>query len=1834
MGGSKLLQSQTSPLHLVENGLAKFSLTHFAVKGRIFADGLLATSVLLMNCTLDDTRPSRESSLTRIMERTTALPSAHDIEQDTKPVRSMLDVTVRQGPNDMFVDVRVFSFSIIVSLDYLMKIKDFFNTESTTTNKTQSSQKSYSDATIKKRSPQTSENISKMMTLNLHVEKPDIILLEDMDDINSNCIVLNTELLLKLRLMGEHQVITGSIKDLSLLTGIYNPAKRADWIYQVLKPCSISVAGSTPEGKGLHIDVCCTDIHISVSPGVIEILNNVIHTVTKTEEEDSDIVKPEPNYEGLWLITPYEEQNYWFLQTEVGMEVLEDFFYPSYDDNALYKPELAIISAPTILLTLEAGIGNKTLPMLLMHIGFQSNVNDWSTKSMFMECTMTLIMAYYNSRLALWEPLIEPMEGIQNGKRVSSPWELKTKVQFNDLTVSSRGASAVSPSIESEHEDLHQLAKMSIDITSSENLEITITKTCLDVLKQLGNAFSSAMEAGRKTATQKAAPYVLKNETGLPMILDLELSHFKIFDTASKSSNDANSYTEVILESGASVELAPKITKVETNLLEQLKADKVKDRADNKFVVTFKGIYDRLTIPVLRADKRFFSLKYRKDSSEEWGIVSDVVVDEGSTIVTLRSILQVHNHFTEPISVYYMTKRGNEVECVGTVAPDDRLNLPLDAVYTPTNIYWLFFSVNGYMVSIEPFVWKDLQKNVSMTKLLKCEARSKQDIIEPFYIQVVGEIEQVYFENTSRHTMASTIYNVHLYPSVYLKNFLPIDIIICLPGVTEEKLLEASATLQIPTIDCTKSSIVIKLPNYLEKNWSCKEEIIANPPEFSVWSFESFDSAQKVVMDLGMHASYKHGSIIMALYCPFWMLNKTGLMLSYRTGEDSLNVLYHPEHFKGPILFSFRSKAFFGKKKAMVRVEDGDWSEKFSIDVAGSEGVVACKYNGMIYQIGVHNQLTYNSLTKQITFTPYYVLINNSDFLIECQEGDRPADPLIMVPSGECSAFWPRSEHEVKTLKAKAAGYPEKTAAFIYTDSHTTLLKLDNKYGGINVDVQINEGGIYISMSGYSPGNAPALIINHTSYTIDFWEKGSINIRSIQSFNRMFYTWENPAGPRKLMWEDGNKKEIEDDLRKDTLGAFQLLDIEEEIYYVSFLNGTQRVLLFTTNLKIAEDCQLVGNLEAIEQDITISIHGIGFSLVNNITKSELLYMCIASSGIIWETRKSIGNRWRALNAREVNIIEEGYQKYMRELQVEKETPYRLMLEPKLEVDFLNMEMLRPHRRYMRRSFQTGLWLQYKTSAHQVQLHAKINRLQIDNQLTDCVFPVILAPVPLPKSITQSTVPKPFAELSMVKRLLEHSTVQQFRYFKVLIQEFHIKVDIVFINAIMALFEANVANDAEESELFRTDMKLVHESLMYHVNLITTAEQKNFFDLLHFSPLKIHISFSMTGSGSGPSAVPQVLNVLLQGIGVTLTDINDIVFKLAYFEREYTFMTHKQLISEATTHYVGQAIKQAYVLVLGLDVIGNPYGLVVGTMKGIEDLFYEPFQGAIQGPGEFAEGLYLGVRSMLGHTVGGMAGAVSKITGAMGKGIAALTFDKDYQRKRQEQLNKQPANLQEGLARSGKGLIMGVVDGVTGVVMKPISGAKEEGVEGFFKGFGKGVVGLVTRPTAGVVDFASGSFGAVRRATELSEEAKRVRSPRFLQPDSLVRPYIRDEAEGNKILIELEKGKYANTDIYFYHMYISKDVLLLTDKRIAYLEHSDLFGGWRVAWTHTWQELGETPKVVEKGVQILIKDSTKRKKLGNFFGSAEQSKIILISDYSAKQLLCNKIQEQINQYGSQ
>lgn len=73
-----------------------------------------------------------------------------------------------------------------------------------------------------------------------------------------------------------------------------------------------------------------------------------------------------------------------------------------------------------------------------------------------------------------------------------------------------------------------------------------------------------------------------------------------------------------------------------------------------------------------------------------------------------------------------------------------------------------------------------------------------------------------------------------------------------------------------------------QLIQYLERDWSVKTAVPADPPEFGVWTFNSYDSAGKTSLQLGVRFENLNNGLTMTIYCPFWMLNKTGLNLSYR----------------------------------------------------------------------------------------------------------------------------------------------------------------------------------------------------------------------------------------------------------------------------------------------------------------------------------------------------------------------------------------------------------------------------------------------------------------------------------------------------------------------------------------------------------------------------------------------------------------------------------------------------------------------------------------------------------------------------------------------------------------------------------------------------------------------------------------------------------------------------------------------------------------------------------------------------------------------------------------
>ena len=87
---------------------------------------------------------------------------------------------------------------------------------------------------------------------------------------------------------------------------------------------------------------------------------------------------------------------------------------------------------------------------------------------------------------------------------------------------------------------------------------------------------------------------------------------------------------------------------------------------------------------------------------------------------------------------------------------------------------------------------------------------------------------------------------------------------------------------------------------------------------------------------------------------------------------------------------------------------------------------------------------------------------------------------------------------------------------------------------------------------------------------------------------------------------------------------------------------------------------------------------------------------------------------------------------------------------------------------------------------------------------------------------------------------------------------------------------------------------------------------------------------------------------------------------------------------------------------------------------------------------------------------------------------------------------------------------------------------------------------------------------------------------------MVRYYDRREAEGAKIVRQMDKGRVA-TDIYLLHEVIfpNKEVFLLTNKRAVYAVANSVLGGWSSEWEYLYQEIHDMPTIQQEGSRWFI-----------------------------------------------
>lgn len=101
------------------------------------------------------------------------------------------------------------------------------------------------------------------------------------------------------------------------------------------------------------------------------------------------------------------------------------------------------------------------------------------------------------------------------------------------------------------------------------------------------------------------------------------------------------------------------------------------------------------------------------------------------------------------------------------------------------------------------------------------------------------------------------------------------------------------------------------LMRYQGRDWHGHIRIEKEMPEFLAICL-TCDSDINMTVDINVHVTRTASRLLLSLFSPYWIINKTSRVLQYKAEDISVK---HPADYRDIILFSFKKKNMFSKCK-------------------------------------------------------------------------------------------------------------------------------------------------------------------------------------------------------------------------------------------------------------------------------------------------------------------------------------------------------------------------------------------------------------------------------------------------------------------------------------------------------------------------------------------------------------------------------------------------------------------------------------------------------------------------------------------------------------------------------------------------------------------------------------------------------------------------------------------------------------------------------------------------------------------------------------------------------
>lgn len=300
---------------------------------------------------------------------------------------------------------------------------------------------------------------------------------------------------------------------------------------------------------------------------------------------------------------------------------------------------------------------------------------------------------------------------------------------------------------------------------------------------------------------------------------------------------------------------------------------------------------------------------------------------------------------------------------------------------------------------------------------------------------------------------------------------------------------------------------------------------------------------------------------------------------------------------------------------------------------------------------------------------------------------------------------------------------------------------------------------------------------------------------------------------------------------------------------------------------------------------------------------------------------------------------------------------------------------------------------------------------------------------------------PFIKLTMVQEVPADGTQAIFKYVACRVLPLVVEVDSATVQLLFTdlLDDLKILTRSQALALSVPDLwlnefnmrQLYPQQQLRMVNVyrskIQAQQSKMYFKKLIIHPVKITFTFAQT---TFPRRLQRetlqstVLNVLMSLVGVEKLRLH-----LRSFEVEDAMESLSTLADMINSKSMQDVRSQLTQIAGSLTMLGSPIGFARRVGSGVKAFFYEPYQGAVHGSGDFFLGLGRGTSTLFSGVVSGAMDSAVAIVGTASKGISHLSGDADYVRKRaikRQQSKVNRGGILEGMREGGESVISGEI----------------------------------------------------------------------------------------------------------------------------------------------------------------------------------------------------------------